>query len=196
MNAIVTPRQTQTHASPIHGPCRGRWSWDGETFTAAGVWVPPEVIRADDELHAEGLPLPPDEEVLDDMTPILDPAVLPAGSHLSAPEPKIDRAKLDTIKARMRASVAAAQAPAAGLGDPADAIELAVARREAAEKDERIAAAAAENAALMDRLRTLEAKVAQSGTPDQTAPVTPAVAPADPLDVTGGTAKGQTQSKK
>lgn len=191
----------QTHASPIHGECRAGWCWEGEAFTRYGAWVPKEVIAQDEALRLEGLTPPSDEEVLDDLSPILSPAVLPPGSVLSEPPPKVDKAKLQAIRARLIANAQAATAEAASapvaaapgdeVGDPANAIELAVARRESAEKDERLNAAAAENDALKRRLDALEAALAKSGTPGSET-VTPPVTPADPMaEVTGGGARKQ-----
>lgn len=188
----------QTHASPVIGPqCRARWCWEGEAFTGYGAWVPKEVLAADDQLVGEGLPLPADDEVLDDLTPILSASVLPPGAVLAEPPPKIDKAKLAAIRERLVASAAAADAnalpapaglPAALEADPAGAIELAVARRQVNERDEQIAAAANENEELRRRMAALEARLAAPPanpvTPDVTTPGTPA----DPLSEATGSA--------
>lgn len=171
MNAVVLK---QTHASPIFGPqCRARWCWEGEAFTGYGAWVPKEVLAADDQLTLEGLPLPDDAEVLDDLTPILSPSVLPPGHSLAEPPPKVDKAKLQAIRERLIASAAAstqnaaeAPAPAAEPLDPGSAIELAVARRHVNERDETITAQNAEIEALRAKLAAAEAKAAPAAPED------------------------------
>jgi hypothetical protein len=130
----------QSHASPIHGPCRGRWSWGGETYTSYGAHVPKEVIADDDQLTVDGYSLPPDDEVLPDLTAVLDPAVLPPGAVLTEPPVFRDKAKIAAIKAKQDAAN----------GEPVSDTERQTMSRELQDRDERIRA-------LEDQIATLAA---------------------------------------
>lgn len=58
------------------------WQWDGKCYTSTGVHVPADIIREDDALILDGVPLPPDEEVLD-MVVSLPHEALPPGAFLT-----------------------------------------------------------------------------------------------------------------
>lgn len=184
MTGAATAIAYPTTASPIHGQCRARWCFEGEAFTSYGAWVPKEVMRADEEMMSEGLGMAPDEEVLADMTPVLPESALPVGSQLGQPPPKVDREKIEAMKARMRERTAAdAVAPAsaeaaAPIAAVESSIEMAALRRENAEKDEKLSALSQQVEFLMaERKKAAEKAAAEAG---ETAPP-----PADPLDVTG-----------
>jgi hypothetical protein len=181
----------QTHASRIYGTCRGVWSWGGESYTAAGILVPRDVIQQDDDLTNDGYALPPDEDVLDDLTPTLDPAVLPPNTVLAPPPIRRDKSRIAALKA---AQDAARGEPAETEADPGlSDIERKQHERELADRDEIINANGRMIEELKARLDRMEAAGKSQPAPVKAAAKT--VSPAetkDPIaDATAGAAPAQ-----
>lgn len=77
---------TNEQAIAVIGTGRARWQYRGEVYTASGVRIPRDVFRDDDSLITEGIPLPHDADVLEDMTVTLPVEALPVGATLSPVE--------------------------------------------------------------------------------------------------------------
>lgn len=65
-------------ARRIQGACRGCWEWEGQVYTGAGVLVPQDVMRDDEELLIEGKEIAADETVLE-MVRTMPEEALPKG---------------------------------------------------------------------------------------------------------------------